>query len=546
MRTPPPQASPSFWPWRQFPIHIVFLTLLAYFLRFGYDYSNSDQDELLSFLIHRLSPTLFSQDWFVQTQATGFSVRLYVTMLLEGLSLIFPIWLAVLFLYLVSWIGIATAVFQLGYMLTRKTTVASSALFVLLVLTPQWTLGGNDLVHSMFVPSMLGWSLGLWGVCYFLQKRWIVAGVLLGIASWMQALVGLQLALLLGIISCLNFLHPTVHKQSAIRQLFTFSATFLIASLPTIAPILVQQFTSPIALPDASPPLAYIFAAFRAPHHFLPFSYSAHAAVRFGILAVIGVGAFLFLNRRHQLPYPDFILRTIGIVTALGVFALVFTEAVPVFFVIKLQLFKLTVFLKLLFVVLLLAACVEVLPNVWQSTLVTWLRPNRLWVMLACLAWLLACSGIYNEIPFIESKARPLVHASTPLAEVEKWAQQNTSRDAVFAVPPSFSGFRSRALRGIVINFKAYPFQDEHMRAWFDRLISMAPIAPPERGGAKLIPLLDEAYESQTSSDLIQLAEQYAFTYVVRRSLLPDTTNFTLAFKASPWRIYTLRQPMPE
>ena len=89
---------------RYAPLFVLLGALLLYALRFGYDYGASDQDEFLPYLLHRLDPELLSQDWFVITQGATFSIRTYFVMLLQGLALVIPVWLAVLVLYGGAWL----------------------------------------------------------------------------------------------------------------------------------------------------------------------------------------------------------------------------------------------------------------------------------------------------------------------------------------------------------------------------------------------------------------------------------------------------------
>lgn len=520
------------------PLHVLLFALLLYVLRFGYDFGTSDQDELIPFLLHRLDPTLFANDWFVQTQAAGFNVRLYITLLLEGLATVFPVWLAVATLYVASWLGIAAAVFQLGYVLTRNAVASAGAVVVALVLTPQWTLGGNDLVHAMFVPSMLGWALGLWGIYLFLQKRWMFAGALLGIATWMQALVGMQLALVLGLVGLLDLLFSQPQGGIRFKNLLSFSVAFLVAALPSLLPLLAQQIDAPSSAVSTEVSLAYIFAYFRAPHHFLPLSYPMRSVLRFGALVLCGVVAFIYLSKHKALPQARWIMRVFSVVVGLTACAFVFTEVVPTFFGMKLQLFKLTVLLKLIFILVILAGLVYALPHNITNALARLIHPTPLLLTLTFAALGVAGWGISVQHPLAQSHIRPLQHTKTPLADVEAWARTTTAVDAVFAVPPSFSGFRSRAQRAIVINFKAYPFQDQHMAIWFERLLDIAPIDPPDRGGAPLIPHLDRAYETLTASDLLRLSETYAIDYIVRQQPLADTLTLSLVFSQDPWHVY--------
>ena len=62
-------------------------------------------------------------------------------------------------------------------------------------------------------------------------------------------------------------------------------------------------------------------------------------------------------------------------------------------------------------------------------------------------------------------------------AVIARWAATQSPRNAVFAVPPSWSGFRSEAHRAIVVDFKAFPFQETPIYTWFERLMDLAEIA---------------------------------------------------------------------
>src|SRR5690606_32933327 len=115
----------------------------------------------------------------------------------------------------------------------------------------------------------------------------------------------------------------------------------------------------------------------------------------------------------------------------------------------------------------------------------------------------------------------PWVRQKSAFGAVEAWVRQNTSRDAVFAVPPSRSSFRSATERTIVVNFKSIPYDDRDLRVWFRRLMDLAPLDPlPARGSPDLPARLDEAFDRQTADALLQLSRQYRFDYVIRSAPL--------------------------
>ncbi len=523
---------------RYAPLFVLLAALLLYALRFGYDYGASDQDEFLPYLLHRLDPESLSQDWFVVTQGATFSIRTYFVMLLQGLALVVPVWLAVLVLYGGAWLLIAGAVYALSYAFTRNRLAAAAAVVVALVLTPQWTLGGNDLAHSMLAPSMGGWGLGLWGVVFFLRYRPGQAAFLLGTATWMQALVGLQLAGLLG----LMLLWRLTRSRRALRHVLLFAGVYALAALPTLGPLVLQQLsgTTPPEAADA-PSMFYVLAQFRVPHHYLFYSFPARSLVRFGALMVLGLTSFALLHRKQRVHYSAFLIQTLGCIAAFGILAFLFTEIQPVLFVAQLQLFKTTVLAKLLFVILICGAVFAWLPERIARPLER-LMDIKGWGLAAVLGlWILAIGSVFVGVEALRAKAGPLARAGTPTTQVETWARTQTPRDAVFAVPPSWSGFRSRARRAIVVNYKAFPYRDRLNITWFERLTEMAPISLPDRAGPAIQDSLDAAFLRQPAPALHRLAERYDFDYVVRdRPFTPASSSFDQVYSSGEWIVYRI------
>ncbi len=506
------------------PVFVLLGSFLLFFLRFGYDYANSDQDEVIPYLLHHLDPALFTQDWFVATQITEFSVRTYFVWLLNAFSLILPIWLTTLLLFVVVWIFIAGAVYKLAFLFTGDQLAAAASVVIGLVFTPLWTLGGNDLVHSMLVPSMLAWALSLWAIYHYLRGRFLIAPVLLGVACWMQALVGLHVAMLLVALRAYHWIRrePGPHTLGGI---FVFGALFVLWSSPALGPIIYQQLVARSAELNPDPSLFYILAEFRLPHHYLPGSFYEHSYIRFGALAVLGLGTLLSVRHRRGIQQLDFILRSFVLIALLCAIGTVFTEVMPVLQIAKLQLFKMTVLAKLLFVILICGAVTFWMPDSLRHPIRTVLRWPRWGLAFVSVVWIGVGAAVLHTEGYLHELIGPFRRAAEPIGEVQTWVKRSTATSAIFAVPPSFSSFRSESHRTIVVNYKAIPFMDAQMIVWFDRLTNMAPIELPDRGGPQTQAQLDSAYASLSASELRDLAEQYRFEYVVRPARLDFDAN---------------------
>lgn len=518
---------------------VCLAALLLFFLRFGHDYGSSDQDELIPVLLHEADPALFANDWFVQTQSEGFSVRRYFLWVLVGLHATMPLWLAFLTLYLASWLGTAAAVYVMARHLTGNVVAAAAAVVGALVLTPQWTLGGNDLVHNLLVPSMPAWTCALWGLYAVLRERHLLAGALLGVATCLQALVGLQVAGLLGLcLAAEQLWHIRTGNRATIdiRPLLQFTSAYLLLAAFVLVPVL-GQVSAPAG--GQEPSIFYIMAQFRNPHHYLPFSFSARSALLFSCVTLVGLAAGVWLYRRGGLRHGPLLASMLGAVVAIDVGALFFTEFAPLLFVAKLQLFKYTVLVKLLMVIVICGAAVRLLPDALQAWLDGLFSRGRTLAAVAFVGGGVVLAAALLGDGLLHDRIRFLARAETPAARVAAWARTQTPPGAVFATPPSLFTFRTDARRAIVVNFKAFPFQEAHIGPWFTRLTDLAPAERPARGGGAVLPALDAAYHRLSPAQVVDLAGRYGFDFIVRaRPFEGSPAPLTLAHSTGGWHVY--------
>ncbi|HEX7069563.1 MAG TPA: DUF6798 domain-containing protein, partial [Rhodothermales bacterium] len=431
-------------------------SLLLHFLRFGYAYGAGDHDETLPLVLQRLDPSLYTGDWFVTGQSGEFGVRSAFVTTLATFAEVIPLWLVVALLHVATFVAVALAVHRL----TRSFFGSEAAAFVTtiaaLVLTPQWTLGGNDLVHGILVPSTVGWSLALWSVAFHLSGRRVRAGLFLGLATLFQALVGLQ-------VIALVLAHVLVRAGRPLRQrssdFVTLLLPFALVAGPLLA-VLIHGQRAPVPERSAFPSLFYIMASFRAPHHYLPDSFPLVSWVKFGTLFVAGVAGVLLLRRRKELRHGDFLFVGINVLAVFLVLGYLFTEVVPVLRVTLFQPFKLTVLAKPVLLGGIVAAAIRTTRRGQRFD--EWLVANSRPVTAAVLAGVVVIVLMLGATgASVGGRVGPIVHARTDLGVVEQWAARATDARSTFLVPPSNTTFRFSARRSIVVNFKSIPFEPD-------------------------------------------------------------------------------------
>ncbi len=505
---------------RYLPVVVILISFGLYIFRFGYGYGSSDQDEVLPYLLKLLDQDLFQTDWFVQSQVDHFNVRTWFVYGLRALCIFMtPFW-AISSVYLVSWFGCAAALYRLSYQLTDSQLASLLCVPIILVLTPFWTLGGNDLVHSMLVPSMAAWALGLWGVYAVLDHRPVAGGMLIGLATLAQALVGLQLAGLLGLYLIYTSFTEKLAWFEMRRSVLVFGFVYLIVASPSIGPLIYQQLMG-VCLADQAdtPSLFYIMGPYRHPHHYLFHSFDTERMLGFFSLLAGGLVSIYLLRRKKTSGFSSntFIALT-ALVLLFCTVGYMGTEVWHVLPIAKLQLFKTTGLIKALMVISICAAVVQVLPSSINVPVNQFLNRSR-WPAPASGALLLIALWLLQP-DRLERKVYPFSQKQEATTHLVSWIKDHTPKDALFAIPPSWSGFRSHAQRSVLINFKAFPYRDEDIYKWFERLNEIAPLPLPDRTTSHLLSRLDSSYHALTIDKLAKIVHQRDVNYIIRTTPL--------------------------
>lgn len=121
-----------------------------------------------------------------------------------------------------------------------------------------------------------------------------------------------------------------------------------------------------------------------------------------------------------------------------------------------------------------------------------------------------------SKIDIAFDKVRPhitLSHHSGDLADMARYARENTPDNTVFLTPPMYGTFRLVAERAIVVDFKAFPFGDKAMVEWQRRLFDCYGI--PNSSGFEAAFEMDDNYRNIDDLQLCSLQPKYRFSYAV-------------------------------
>lgn len=304
---------------------------------FGYVYAVSDMAVYVPMVKRALDPDYLARDWFLN--------------LAEGLHQPF-VWLVA---QLARAIGVETA-FALLHVVERLATVA--ALFALAkrinaprfaaplcaivaLFAPPWQLGGNVLVAPLTIPHTLAIPVALWALVSALAGRTVTAAVLCAVGTYVHLLIGTETFLLLAL---LHLTRGTWRDRSTWLGLAAYMA--LVA--PLLVPLAQAQVQDARAGMLSTTQYMEIVGAVRAPWHYLPLTWPASAYLAFTGFFASGLLTRSLVRDRLDGNADRDVLRLQLTILALCLVGTVFVEWIPSALVLKLQLFRLNVLLRVL------------------------------------------------------------------------------------------------------------------------------------------------------------------------------------------------------
>jgi len=122
------------------------------------------------------------------------------------------------------------------------------------------------------------------------------------------------------------------------------------------------------------------------------------------------------------------------------------------------------------------------------------------------------------------------------LALVGDYIRNNLSENAILITPPSKGEIRLIADRAIVVDFKAFPFTDQGMLEWRDRLFDL--YGSTDSGGFQAEWELDQLYSQVSDTKLLMNAEKYGACYAILYS--NTKTQFQVLYSTSSYTLVEL------
>ncbi|MDX1684615.1 MAG: DUF6798 domain-containing protein [Saprospiraceae bacterium] len=404
----------------------------------GYGFGCSDQIELLPVIKFWLSDnSLYPHDFYIQffagkslTERSPFLLLLYYT---TGIDPLF-----IFLLHALTSILMFAGILKLSSVISDSIFPGVLTTLLLISVLSYISLGGNELFYNYLIPSLPAKTLAVWSLVFWIEHRPYIPYLLLGIATYFQPLVGLQLFLILSIVQIL----VRSNGYSFVKDVLIYS---LIAG-PWIISLLIAQSDDHLPLN-----LYFEIIEFRVAHHFFPGYFHWWDYL---VLAFLLLPALILYGKEHKR------LQYFSAIAILG--CLIYTLGVELMkweLALNTQWFKVTIWIELLGMLAI---------TVWIRE---YLQLGNKFMTFASLT--LLASLVMVVISGFKSPTynAPFISPDTAEKEVARWIRDHSDVDDIILYPPNFSCFKMFSERSGYIDFKAMIHHHDYMKEYYERII---------------------------------------------------------------------------
>ena len=491
-------------------------TCLVLWVRYGYSMGGDDQAEILMLTLHRITPTFFTHDFFVQSMSVlPFHERSVAVWLLTPFGHFLP--LACFSLHLLSAFGLVLGMFRMLKAAGFSSLHTAISVWLALLFFADRIWGADTLYYPYFQLSLSADALLALSLADFFRRKYTRSAILMSLAGIMQPVEVFFPALTL----LLWWVYRVVRQPHRVREALLW-VMLLIAGAGTTALALA---TSKVSTVVQSEGFQELFIHWRHPHHYLFWAQPEGAR---GFILFGGVFGFMFWNGKAK---AGWFFRMLFVLFLLMLFL---AFVLPNSSLFLLQPYKMTKWLHLLIVATGVSFFLRWLP--WSMKPAHG-RDLRVWgvtavVLMSLLLWRKDHLFRHSRFDFAAGPDR------RDEIDISRQCRQLTSPNAVFIVPPFFSAFPYYSLRSTYVSFKANPKTASSFAQWYSRigLVYGIDTTRPEKGFQLIRPAT--AFYQSADAGLRAKWKQQGITHVV--CMLPGPQGVVLLYKNSRYGIYRL------
>jgi hypothetical protein len=493
-----------------------FALLFAYVLilnREGTSVPSNNEFVYLVYLAKLWNPSVLANDW---TFSGGLPSHLVFNVLFGPLTLVFPLEVVGWIGRILSWSLILVALLQFGKHFRIPLWVITVA--ILSWLFYRQSIVGGEWVLGTFEAKSIAYALLFFALNGFVQRRVILASILLGLACSFHPVVGLWATVAVGF--SIVFLHYSIDQ---IVKFVCYTALF---ALPGLIPLMLMSFAGGSELAEAWKFIALVVI----PYHFDPYYFGANRLL-LGVLVLMLCFNYLYFRLGCKAHTQQFLISFqvfLGIFFVLG-FLLRFTENYKLLALMPCRLFPVLVPLFFFFY--------------FMSTLYRY-RSIKFGKGLA-LAGLLIVGAFGNPMTLFIERVANQYHLWTRQEEdvkkAFKWIAKNIPANSIVISPPWRGDSFYLTRRAQIASWWLPRF--DRLTQWRERLELLAgdlSIVSEQTTKARMEQMTAH-YNQLTATDILSITEKYGAEYLISLA----GYSYPVLYEAGIYKVYALRKDAP-
>ncbi|MBL4605887.1 MAG: hypothetical protein JKY02_09580 [Flavobacteriaceae bacterium] len=482
----------------------------------NYSFGNNDQIEQLPIVYRFLDSSYLVNDFFVNSN-DGYSPRYFYTHLIGFLTK----FISLPTLFFLGTIFSNISVSLLTFLTAKKlfnsnfSGIISAALVMVI---PTVSIGSAYHIYiTQFTPTALVFPLILLSFYFLINKKLILSLLITGIISIVHVLIGFEYGVLFLSISIIMDYREKRNSKILWRKVF-LGIGIMIFLLPNLIP----YYSSNTTIEASS--FIEILANFRHPHHYLLSTILTNKEISklllYGSLFIV---FFYSWKRRTKNEFYTIQIKTITLIlVGLSIISWFFTEIIPSKLIVSLQLLRLLDILKW-FTILLVANGIS-----------NWCIQKKIFPKFRIISILLLfVLVLYKPITYFKNsndiKYFELITLEVSKNDISNYIKENTTEKSLFLTPHDFGFVRVYSKRAIVVDYKAFPFQNAAMQEWYKRIKDCYGLEKDK---------FEEKYHQLTDEKIMTLHKEYGFNYAILHN--ETSTKIPVLYKNEKYKIVDL------
>ena len=576
-------------------ILIVLILVLA--VKYG-GVGRTDHYEQIPLVKRAIDSNFLKNDWFVNSYE-NFNVRFYFVHLMAFLSKIIGLKIAYHLMYVLAIFFSLLAVYKIAFILTKNKKTSILALLTGSI-TASTILGSYDVIKDILVPATLSVPFCLFSIYYLIKERCYLSAIFSLLATIFHINIGVHLALLIGVyilifskdlkklvfteliffafgslnlvpsaiqviaggyaMSSLEFIriigfvrhpgHTYLFTEWGRRDLitsFVYLLLVIISFIKVYKSKLIEKKSLNVALlfmilPFVFSIIAMIFT-YLIPVKFIVQMQFLRSMIFFKLFGGVIISAYLVDNlNKSGSAYEKLLPGSLIAAQSFIFFPIVALAYIGYFGLVKSWVGKKRAYINVLIL------CILVLAFIGLYYFGVYYIDFILFVILTGLVYLVYRAGVDRRKVVILAFTGLLVlfflinHSlSGGVNESEKvysWIKMNTDKESLFLIPPNIASFRLDAERAVVVDYKAFPFNDKEIKEWISRINEVTNNVEFKHRGQRYVEI-KKGYATLTKENVLRLKERYGFDYALFYK--PNDVGFKIAYQDDWFVVYDLR-----